>query len=99
MTHASGGPLNDIVVPYNGQPTGAFIIVVYPFIIDGPMFIGYHANSAKTFADAFQSVLTLPVHEELALRQRAREWAVQRFSEEEFAKGWEASGWRKYLRS
>jgi alpha-1,2-mannosyltransferase len=23
VTHASGGPLNDIVVPFEGQPTGA----------------------------------------------------------------------------
>lgn len=23
VTHASGGPLNDIVVPFNGKPTGA----------------------------------------------------------------------------
>jgi alpha-1,2-mannosyltransferase len=35
----------------------------------------------------------------LALRERARTWAVQRFSEEEFEKGWNESGWKKWLPS
>ncbi|KZT64178.1 glycosyltransferase family 4 protein [Daedalea quercina L-15889] len=81
VTHASGGPLNDIVVPFNGEPTG------------------YHATSPETFAEAFHTVLTLPPGEDLALRQRARTWAVQRFSEEEFENGWNESGWRKWLPS
>lgn len=79
VTHASGGPLNDIVVPFNGEPTG------------------YHATSADTFAEAFHTILTLPPETELALRLRARTWAVQRFSEEEFEKGWNASGWREWV--
>ncbi|KAI0783434.1 mannosyltransferase [Abortiporus biennis] len=79
VTHASGGPLNDIVVPYNGLPTG------------------YHATDPASFADAFHTVLSLRPDEELALRERARIWAVQRFSEEEFEKGWNESGWRKWL--
>ncbi|CAL1713659.1 unnamed protein product [Somion occarium] len=79
VTHASGGPLNDIVIPFNGKPTG------------------YHATSPETFADAFHEVLTLPPDEELSLRVRARTWAVQRFSEEEFERGWMASGWKDVL--
>ncbi|TCD65775.1 asparagine-linked glycosylation protein [Steccherinum ochraceum] len=79
VTHASGGPLKDIVVPFNGQPTG------------------YHATSPETFAEALNAVLTLTPDEELAMRSRARTWAVQRFSEEEFEKEWDASGWKDWL--
>jgi len=79
VTHASGGPLNDIVVPFNGEPTG------------------YHATSPENFAEALHTVLTLSPEVELAMRQRARTWAVQRFSEAEFEKSWTASGWKKWL--
>jgi alpha-1,2-mannosyltransferase len=79
VTHASGGPLYDIVVPFNGEPTG------------------YHATTPKAFAAALHTVLALRSDEELALRERARAWAVQRFSEEEFWTGWNASGWRNWL--
>jgi len=58
---------------------------------------GYHATTPDTFAAAMHSVLTLSTSEELALRQRARTWAVQKFSEEEFEKGWNATGWRTWL--
>lgn len=79
VTHASGGPLNDIVVPFDGEPTG------------------FHATTAETFAEAFHKVLTLSPEEDIRLRLRARTWAVQRFSEAEFEKGWNASGWRRWL--
>ncbi|KNZ81275.1 Asparagine-linked glycosylation protein 11 like protein [Termitomyces sp. J132] len=79
VVHASGGPLNDIVIPINGEPTG------------------YHADSPETFAEALHSALTLSSDEDLAIRKRARRWALHRFSEEEFEKGWQASGWRRYL--
>ncbi|CDO72210.1 hypothetical protein BN946_scf184970.g62 [Trametes cinnabarina] len=79
VAHASGGPLLDIIVPLNGEPTG------------------YHATTPETFAEAFRTVLTLPKEAELALRQRARTWAVQKFSAEEFEKGWDESGWRSWL--
>ena len=69
----------DIVVPYNGEPTG------------------FHATSPETFAEAFRKVLTLSPEEDLAMRTRARTWAVQKFSAEEFEKGWDESGWRKWL--
>ncbi|TFK48788.1 mannosyltransferase [Heliocybe sulcata] len=79
VTHASGGPLNDIVVPFNGEPTG------------------YHATTPETFAEALHQVFTLPPDAELAMRQRARTWAVQRFSEEEFVNGWDASEWKTWM--
>ncbi|KAE9411360.1 mannosyltransferase [Gymnopus androsaceus JB14] len=81
VAHKSGGPLQDIIVPFNGQPTG------------------YHAESVEGFAEALQTALSLSNEEDLAVRQRARTWAVQRFSEEEFEKGWNASGWKSFLPS
>ncbi|KII91044.1 glycosyltransferase family 4 protein [Plicaturopsis crispa FD-325 SS-3] len=78
VAHASAGPLNDIVVPVDGQPTG------------------YHAKTRDEFAQAMYRALTLPPVEELAMRARARHWAVQTFSEAEFERGWAASGWRKW---
>jgi len=79
VVHASGGPLKDIVVPFNGEPTG------------------YHARTPETFAEALHAALTLSPADDLAMRRRARTWAVQRFSEEEFERGWQASEWRGWL--
>ncbi|KAF9464212.1 glycosyltransferase family 4 protein [Collybia nuda] len=79
VTHASGGPLKDIVVPVDGKPTG------------------FHALTPETFATALHTALTLSIEEELALRRRARAWAVLRFSEKEFEKGWNSSGWKDWL--
>ncbi|KAF8194196.1 mannosyltransferase [Pholiota molesta] len=79
VAHASGGPLKDIIVPFNGERTG------------------FHAKTTDEFAEALHTVLSLPNEEELAMRWRARAWAVQRFSEEEFERGWNQSGWRTWL--
>jgi len=79
VAHASGGPLKDIIVPFNGERTG------------------FHAVTCEEFADALQTVLTLSPDDESYMRWRARAWAVQRFSEEEFEKGWNQSGWRTWL--
>ncbi|KAK1220674.1 asparagine-linked glycosylation protein [Marasmius sp. AFHP31] len=80
VVHASAGPLNDIVVPFNGGHTG------------------YHAKTPAEFAEALHTALSLGPEEELAVRHRARTWAVQRFSNEEFETGWDASGWKQWLR-
>lgn len=61
--------------------------------------LGFHALTREEFADAFQTILSLSPEEEASMRWRARAWAVQRFSEEEFERGWNQSGWRKYLPS
>ena len=97
VTHASGGPLNDIVVPYNGLPTG--LLTQIPRVTyHAYMFcIGFHATTPETFAEAFEKVLTMSASEDLDLRVRARTWAVHRFSAEEFEKGWTASGWKSWL--
>jgi len=80
ITHASGGPLNDIVVPFNGDATG------------------YHATSSETFAIALNQALSMPPDSVLAMRNRARAWAVHQFSREGFERDWEASGWRDFVR-
>ncbi|KAF9242562.1 mannosyltransferase [Melanogaster broomeanus] len=80
LTHASGGPLNDIVVPYKSQPTG------------------FHARTPREFVAAMHEILMMDAVTVKGYRERAREWAVQRFSEEEFVKAWEGSGWRNYVR-
>lgn len=79
VAHASGGPLLDIIVPLDGEPTG------------------YHATSPETFAEAFHTVFTLSPEADIAMRKRARTWAVKKFSAEEFEKGWDESGWRRWL--
>ncbi|KIY52569.1 mannosyltransferase [Fistulina hepatica ATCC 64428] len=79
VVHASGGPLKDIVVPFEGQPTG------------------FHAGTPDEFAEVLNHVLSLSADELLMIRRRARAWAVQRFSEEEFEKAWNASGWKSHL--
>ncbi|KAI0345566.1 mannosyltransferase [Trametopsis cervina] len=79
VTHASGGPLNDIVVPFNGKPTG------------------FHATTPEGYAETFSTIFNFKKDEELELRSRARVWAVQRFSQEEFERGWNESGWRSAL--
>ncbi|KAI5123105.1 hypothetical protein M0805_001461 [Coniferiporia weirii] len=81
VAHASGGPFNDIVLPYKGEPTG------------------YHATTSETFGAALHTVLSLSHAEELAMRERARAWAVEHFSRGGFERAWEGSGWRKWLPS
>ena len=61
------------------------------------LFLGFHAVTSEQFVDALQTVLTLSSDDESYMRWRARAWAVQRFSEEEFEKGWNQSGWRTWL--
>ncbi|KDQ26009.1 glycosyltransferase family 4 protein [Pleurotus ostreatus PC15] len=58
---------------------------------------GFHATSAAEYASAFDAVFALSEGEEIALRARARRWAVGRFSEDEFVRGWHESGWRRFL--
>jgi alpha-1,2-mannosyltransferase len=66
-------------------------------LINRNVFTGYHATTPETFADSIHEALSLCPEEEMELRQRARNWAIQRFSQEEFNKAWNASGWRRWL--
>jgi alpha-1,2-mannosyltransferase len=58
---------------------------------------GYHATTPEMFANALDAALSLDPSEGMAMRQRARAYAVKRFSEDEFERGWEASGWKGWL--
>ncbi|KAJ7166578.1 hypothetical protein C8R46DRAFT_1034614 [Mycena filopes] len=53
---------------------------------------GYHVKTPADFAAVIHAALTLSPEEDVAIRARARTWAVQRFSEAEFEAAWEASG-------
>lgn len=102
VAYGSAGPLLDIVVPFDGQTTGN----TYPIHHRPPkpnvllvFVLGYHATTPEGFADGIHTALTLPPVEELAMRDRARKLAVQKFSEVEFEKAWNESGWKKWLNS
>ena len=58
---------------------------------------GYHATSSETFGKALNEVLSMAPDPLLAMRERARAWAVHQFSREGFERDWEASGWRDYI--
>lgn len=97
MVNASGGPLLDIVVPVDGEPTGAGIATFQPLY--SPRQPGFHATDAASYAHALAEALNLPREAELAMRRRARTHAVQKFSAQEFTKGWAASGWQDWRRA
>lgn len=90
----------DIIVPFKGQPTG----VIFPFLSRSinrllTLSQGYHALTPATFASAMHEILTLSPEKQLEMRSRCRSLAIRRFSEDEFVKGWDGSGWRRYLNS
>jgi len=85
VVHDSAGPKMDIVVNVDGQPTGKLCLMN----LEGLKLtlLGYHATTATQFGKAFEKALSLNPTENLAMRRRARK-SAQRFTEEEFAKGW-----------
>lgn len=54
---------------------------------------GFHATTAEEFASAIHDALTLPPAEQKKMREAARKLAVQKFSLEEFERGF-ARGWQ-----
>ncbi|EJU03065.1 mannosyltransferase [Dacryopinax primogenitus] len=76
VVHASAGPFLDIVVPYQGQPTG------------------FHAKDASEFARKLDEALMLSPSSQLSMRKRGRALASEKFSTEQFVKGWDES-WRE----
>ncbi|ODV92449.1 glycosyltransferase family 4 protein [Tortispora caseinolytica NRRL Y-17796] len=77
IAHASGGPLQDIIVPYEGKPTGFHFATKED------------KNSADydTLADVIERVFSMPQEERQQMRLRAMK-SVSRFSETEFEKAW-----------
>jgi len=59
---------------------------------------GFHAQTPGEFAMAMHEILSMDAATERGYRERARLWAVERFSEDEFIKGWEGSGWLECVR-
>ena len=89
--------MNDIVVPYKGEPTGTYLpSPIYDKILKR-RDLGFHATSSETFASAIHTVFSLSPIEEKAMRDRARSWAVERFSRTGFEEAWESTGWRNWL--
>ncbi|KDQ62112.1 glycosyltransferase family 4 protein [Jaapia argillacea MUCL 33604] len=74
------------VIPVAHASGGPLLDIVVPYKGEPT---GYHATTPETFSSAFHTILTLPPDEERAMRERAKAVAVERFSEEEFEKGWE----------
>lgn len=68
--------------------------IVVPF--DGQR-TGYHALTPSTFSAAMHEILMLPFDEQLAMRACARRLAVERFSEQEFMRSWDSSGWKAFV--
>ena len=63
---------------------------MYALALNNKVSSGFHATTLEEFAGTLQTVSTLSTEEEFYTRWRARAWAVQRFSEEEFEKGVES---------
>jgi hypothetical protein len=55
---------------------------------------GFHATDSASFATSIHDILTLPIAEQTRIRQASRRLAQDRFSQEQFEKGW-AKGWKK----
>jgi len=83
------------LIPVAHKSAGPLLDIAVPY--EGKP-TGFHATTPETFAQAFHDAFSLPPAEELAMRQRARSLAVSKFSEAEFEKGWNASGWKDWLK-
>ena len=88
IVHDSGGPKGDIVVDYEGGPTGDYAsrADMERTESDGGD-AGFHATTAEEYSTAFERVLSMPPDETLAMRKRARA-SAKRFTEEAFAERW-----------
>lgn len=89
VVHDSGGPKADIVVDYDGGPTG---MIQPPFppnqrTKQEKKHSGFHATTKEDFAAAFETALAMPPHDTLAMRLRARA-SARRFTEQAFAASW-----------
>lgn len=79
LVNTSGGPFNDIVVPYAAPGSPA-----------APLPTGFHAKTPAEYAAALEKIFVQSSSADLdAMRERARESALERFGMKEFQKGWE----------
>jgi alpha-1,2-mannosyltransferase len=107
IAHASGGPLKDIIVPYEGDITGKLMSTIRWGRFDADRcdseILGYHATDPASFASAMHEAFCLaddPAQAE-AIRRRARDSAVMKFSDEGFVRTWESAlgtdGWDRWV--
>lgn len=75
LSHASAGPLLDIAVPVDGEPTG------------------FHALNVPVFAETLHKLITMEPAEALAVRERARERAIETFGVPAFVSSWRSGLW------
>ncbi|KAL1677210.1 glycosyltransferase family 4 protein [Schizophyllum commune] len=82
------------VIPLAHASAGPLLDIVTPW---GGQPTGFHATTPQEYAEKLHLILTLPPDEDLAMRERARTAALSRFSEAEFVRRWDMSGWQKWL--
>ena len=87
----------DIVVPHNGQRTGSSSPKSAPFMLRQYCAPGFHANTAEEFAESIHEAISLSESHAEAMRRAARSAAVDKFSLEEFERGFER-GWQVLVR-
>ncbi|KAG4306253.1 hypothetical protein PORY_000241 [Pneumocystis oryctolagi] len=85
VVHDSGGPKLDIVIDYEGKPTGANkkYTIMHTLIV----YLGYRATTPSSFAKAFKDIFSMSQEECNFMRKRAR-MSSTRFSEEKFQESW-----------
>ena len=86
VVNDSGGPKADIVVGFDGEPTGnenGFVLREKSLTI----MVGFHASSEEEYASCFAKALSMPEASALAMRKRARA-SSKRFTDEAFATRW-----------
>lgn len=102
VVNDSGGPKADIVVDFDGGPTGKSEQLepmklipshTIPTSNNSPIPsnpfspTGYHATTESDYAHSFREALSMPEDSTLAMRKRARA-SSKRFTEEAFATKW-----------
>ncbi|WFD42170.1 GDP-Man:Man3GlcNAc2-PP-dolichol alpha-1,2-mannosyltransferase [Malassezia psittaci] len=79
LSHASAGPLLDVSVPVDGQPTG------------------FHAKNLDNYVTQAYELLTLSEAKALDIRERARNFVQNTFSDESFDHAWRKHLWDKLV--
>ena len=83
-----------------GRAADRYVLVLFKSLIQMILTAtrsGFHATTPQEYAEKLHHILTLPPDEDLAMRERARTAALLRFSEAEFVRRWDMSGWQKWL--
>lgn len=79
------------LIPLAHSSAGPLLDIVVPY---DDLPTGFHATSPDTFASQLATILALEPEAKVAMRERARKNATERFSEAVFEEGWMTS-WRK----